>query len=87
MSFIDMLDSFFRLFLNLPADVEFFWLIVKLFFILAFILYFLFAIIVVRQVFMMTKTFKTSAEFVLKTFSIIHLFFAVGLLVASYLIL
>lgn len=74
-------------FLDVSTDISIFWFVMKIFFIIAFFLYFLFALIVMRQVFMMTTTFKTDAELVLKIFSFLHLFFAIAVLIASFVIL
>lgn len=45
------------------------------------ILYFLFALIVVRQVALMTETVITEAGSILRTLSIIHAIFALGIVV------
>jgi hypothetical protein len=80
-------NSFFDLFLNFPQDVEIFWMVIAFMFMVGFLLYALFSILVVRQVYMMTKTFKTTAEPVLKILSFLHLIFAFSIMVVSYLIL
>lgn len=71
-----------------PAGIEnAFWGGVKWLYLLAFFLYVLFALIVIRQVDMMTRTFQTSAESILKVFSYIHFAVAVGILVIAVMIL
>lgn len=87
MNAISILDSIIKPLFNLSADVAIFWAVFKIFFLIAFFMYFLFSIIVVRQVFIMTQTFKTSAETILKLFAFVHLFFSIGLIIAAYLIL
>ena len=64
-----------------------FWGGLKWLYLLAFFLYLLFALIVVRQVDMMTRAFQTSAEGLLKIFSYLHFGFAVVVLVVAILVL
>jgi hypothetical protein len=80
-------DQFLQSLLNLQNDANLFWLFMKMLFLLAFFLYILFAVVVVRQVYAMTAAFKTTAEFVLKVFAVAHLIFAIVILLAAYLIL
>ena len=72
---------------NVQNDAEILWVLIKIMFLVAFFMYFLFSLIVVRQVFIMTSTFKTPAAPMLKLFAFVHLFFAVGIVIAAYLIL
>lgn len=51
------------------------------------ILYAFFALIIVRQVSLMSKTLITPAREVIKVFAIIHAFFALGLIFLALLIL
>ena len=63
------------------------WLIGKLFALLAFVVYVIFAGVVLRQVYLMTKTVSVGFEFRLRTLAWAHLghaFFAL-LFVATYL--
>lgn len=76
-------DSLINQLLDIPSDIAIIWLFVKFGFIIAFGLYFLFAIIVVRQITMMTKTITTPAEPVLKLFAYVHLIFALIVLLGS----
>lgn len=81
------LKTFLNSFANVATGVAVFWNIVGLFYILGFVLYALFSILVVRQVYMMTSTFKTSAELPLKILSFLHLIFAIGLIFFAYTVL
>jgi hypothetical protein len=87
MNSTNFLDQLMSPFFNVATDISIFWFIVKIFFIVGFMLYVLFSILIVRQVVMMTNTFRTSAEWVLKILSFVHLFFAVAVLVASFVVL
>jgi len=49
------------------------------------LLYVLFALIVVRQVNLLNKSFKTDVGFVFVLFSFLHLLFAIGLVLISIL--
>lgn len=80
-------NSFFALITN-PAEVQnAFWVGFKILVLLAFLLYIFFAVIVVRQVHLMSKTFVTSAEPLLKLLAYTHLLFALGILFFAYVIL
>ncbi len=60
-----------------------FWVIFKIVFIVAFGLYFIFSLIIVRQVQLMTDTLVTEVSPVLRGLSIIHAGIALGILVLS----
>lgn len=51
------------------------------------VLYLVFAVIVVRQVNLMTKTLQIGLESTLKVFAFLHLFFALGVLFISIMFL
>lgn len=75
-------------FLSDPSQLQdTFWAGFKILVLLAFLLYILFAVIVVRQVHLMAKTFVTSAEPFLKLLAYIHLLFSLGVLFFAYIIL
>lgn len=72
----------------LPSEFSvWLWLGLKVLFILGFLIYLAFAFIVIRQVQVMTKAFKTSAEPFLKLLSYLHLLLAVAVLLFAFLIL
>ncbi len=50
------------------------WQVLKIFILFALLIYFVFAIVVVRQVKIMTETFKTGFETTLRLISWLHLF-------------
>lgn len=84
---ISALNELFSPVFNVQQDVNIFWMFMKYCFVFAFLLYLMFAIIVLRQVFMMTKTFRTSAELLLKVFAFIHLLFSLGLVILAIVVL
>jgi len=63
------------------------WLIVKIFAILAFLIYLLFALVIVRQVRLMTETIQVGFETPLKFLSYVHLTFAGVVLLLALIIL
>jgi hypothetical protein len=81
------IDALIQPFFNLPADVSIFWTLMGILLEVGFFIYFLFALIVVRQVFLMSATFQTSAGIILKIFSFIHLFFAIAMLLTTFTVL
>lgn len=81
------LDILFKPFMDVPTDVSIFWNLIGILFMIGFFIYSLFALIVIRQVFLMASTFRTSAGLILKVFSFIHFFFAVGMLFLAYTVL
>lgn len=63
------------------------WFIVKLLFLFALLLYVVFATVVVRQVYLMTKTLHTSFDFVVRSFAWLHLFVALAVIIFALFIL
>ncbi len=63
------------------------WLIVRFLFLFAIAIYIIFAIVVVRQVGLMTKTLEVGFEIPIKLIGILHLLFAIGTFVLALLIL
>lgn len=63
------------------------WGIVKICVLIILFLYIIFAYVVVRQVKLMTDTLEVGFESQLKFFSLIHLFFAIGVLIFAFIIL
>ena len=57
------------------------WSILKIFFIIGLSVYSIFALVVVQQTRIMSKTVGLSFEFPIKILSYIHLLFALGLLI------
>lgn len=53
------------------------WFVVKLFFLLALVIYLVFASVVVRQVYLMLSTLKVGFDFPIKTIAWLHLLFAI----------
>lgn len=62
------------------------WFLVKLAFMFAQFLYIVFAIVVVRQVYLMTGTVQTGFEFPIRSLAWIHLFFAIGVFLITFVI-
>lgn len=63
------------------------WLIAKIFILIAFFLYIIFSVVVVRQVELMTGTLEVGFETQLKLLSYLHLLFAVAVFLAALIIL
>lgn len=63
------------------------WLIAKIFVLIALFLYILFALVVIRQVKLMTETLRIGLEFPLKTASCLHLAFAIIVFCLALIIL
>jgi len=63
------------------------WLIAKIFVLIALFLYILFALVVIRQVKLMTETLRVGLEFPLKTASYLHLVFAIIVFCLALIIL
>ncbi|MEO8581480.1 MAG: DUF5657 family protein [Patescibacteria group bacterium] len=74
-------------FLNVSTGVTLFWDVIGLMLLIGFFVYALFALIVIRQVFLMASTFKTTAGIVLKMFSFVHFFFAVSMIIFAFIVL
>jgi hypothetical protein len=69
-------------FLNFPV-----WLMVKIFVIIGILIYLAFALVVVRQVKLMTDTIKAGFDRPIKILAYIHLGFAIFVLIVAILIL
>ncbi len=65
----------------------FVFLIIKIFFLIGFGLYAIFAFALVRQVSLMTRTFFTAMNMIFSVFALIHLFFALGIWLFAFLTL
>jgi hypothetical protein len=63
------------------------WLIVKWIVLFAFGLYLAFALVVLRQVQLMTKTLEVGFESFIKALALGHLLFAIGALLLAFIIL
>jgi hypothetical protein len=63
------------------------WTIIKVFALVAFLLYIIFALVVVRQVQLMTDTLELEFEFPVRMLSYLHLGFAVVVFALALLIL
>lgn len=63
------------------------WLIVKIFVLLGLVFYFVFALVVVRQVQLMTETLEVGFETQLKILSYLHLAFAILVFLAALIVL
>jgi Family of unknown function (DUF5657) len=63
------------------------WSIVKIFIMIGLLMYALFALVVVKQVGVMTETFDSEANSSVKTFALIHLLFSVFLVIIAAIIL
>ncbi len=63
------------------------WLVVKIFVLVALAIYLVFAMVVVRQVQLMTQTIKVGFEMPLKTLAYGHLVFALFVLLAALIVL
>ena len=72
------------MFFGLEAQV---WLIAKIFVLFAFLIYIFFAMVVVRQVSLMTSTLQVGFEPSIKIFSYAHLAFSLFAFVTALLIL
>lgn len=70
--------------LGLGTGVDFFFKAVVS---VAFIFYIIFAVVIVRQVKMMTDTLEVGLETTLRLVAILHLLFSVGAFVAAFIIL
>jgi len=63
------------------------WPVIKIFILILLVLYIIFAFVIVRQVQLMTITLEVGFENQLKLLSIIHLLFAIAVLVFAIIIL
>lgn len=69
-------------FINLPIS-----LIAKIFVLFGLTIYFVFALVVVRQVKLMTDTLQTGYEELIRFFSYIHLLFSIAVFIFALIIL
>ncbi len=70
--------------LNLLASS---WSIFMIGFLILSVMYFIFSLYIVRQVYLMTHTLATEVSPLLKAFAIIHSFFALGVVILFVLLL
>lgn len=70
-----------------PFDPGFALLLLKIAFLIILVFYAIFALLIVRQVDLMSKTLITKVSPILKAFSILHAGFAVGLILLAWGIL
>jgi len=63
------------------------WSVAKIFILIAFAVYILFSIVVVRQVNLMTDTLEVGFENQVRTLAFVHLFIAIGIFVLALIIL
>jgi hypothetical protein len=63
------------------------WAGVKIFFCIGLVVYLVFALVVVRQVQIMTQTLKVNFELPIKILALAHLLFALGILVFALIVL
>lgn len=63
------------------------WFLVKILFLVAIVVYIIFALVVVRQVGLMTDTLEVGFERPVRIIAWVHLFFAMGILILAILIL
>ena len=71
----------------MPVEVFDPWILVKIAFLVALGIYAFFAFVVVRQVYLMTSTVQTGAEFLVKTIGWVHLLISVGVFLLALVIL
>ncbi|PIU03499.1 hypothetical protein COT44_03575 [Candidatus Shapirobacteria bacterium CG08_land_8_20_14_0_20_39_18] len=75
-------NDFLTMFLN--AQI---WLVVKLFVILALLIYLIFAIVIIRQVDLMTKAINFSLDGILKIIAVIHFVGAIVIFLVALIVL
>ena len=73
--------------MNIPLLGISIWLVIKIFVLIAMLLYIAFALVIVRQVQLMTKTLRVGFEFPLRTLSLLHLIAAAVLFALALIIL
>ena len=73
--------------MNIPLLGISVWFVIKIFVLIAMLLYIAFALVIVRQVQLMTKTLRVGFEFPLKTLSLLHLISAAVLFALALIIL
>ncbi len=67
-------NQFFRLIMHFSP-----WILVKMLFLTGFLVYFVFALVVLTQIFAMTRTVNSPFNIWIRLFGFLHLFFALGL--------
>lgn len=70
-----------------PDVTSGFWMIAKLIALFALFMYILFALVILRQVTLMTDTLEVGFEEPVRIFALFHLIFALGTFVAAIVIL
>lgn len=63
------------------------WFVVKIFFVIGLLVYFIFSLVIVRQIEIMTQTVKLEFELPIKILGILHLIFALVLLIFALIVL
>ena len=63
------------------------WVVAKLLFLLALLIYIIFSLVVVRQVNLMTETLEVGFESPLKIAAVAHLLLAIGVFILSLIVL
>lgn len=71
----------------MTTEVFSLWFLVKILFIAAYLVYMVFAGIVVRQVYLMTQTLEIGLETILRTFSWAHFTLALSVLILAVIAL
>ncbi len=59
------------------------WFVVKIFYLIAFFVYFVFAAITVKQTYLMTQTLEIGLESLIRTFAWAHLMFAIAVFIIA----
>ncbi len=72
-------NHFFQLLLHFSP-----WILVKTLFLTGFFVYFIFALVVLTQIFAMTRTVSSPFNAWIRLFGFLHLFFAFGLLLFMF---
>ena len=79
MNSIQLLDQLIAAISNPAKDIQFGWMIVEWMYALGFFIYLLFAVIIIRQIQMMSQTFTTQLRGVLLFFAFVHLLVATAI--------
>jgi len=72
-----------KILIDLIADP---WILLRILFLIAFLIYFAFAVVVVRQIDLMSRTLNDKLNFPLKVASLIHLLIALAAFVLAAII-
>jgi hypothetical protein len=72
---------------NIPLIGISIWSVIKIFVLISMLLYIAFALVIVRQVQLMTKTLKVGFEFPVKTLALLHLVSAAVLFALALIVL